>query len=152
MKVGELYGYTIEYNTSIQQFEAWKDGEITTSAPTQVEVEEFIKKLHEKGFKRIKAIQAKYEDVTIGEITSIKKTAGRYREIEVWFVSQDGARQKIYLTYVYEATPKNLEIAEKIRQLADKQKKVLEQIRELTEKLTDPITEKNIYKLAGLEG
>jgi len=158
MKVGELHGYTIEYNTNTKQFEAWKDGEIVTSERTQAEVEEFVEKLHKKGFQRVKAIRAGYGgSVTVGEITSIQRTAGRWgsEDLEAWFVWKDerneSRREKIRIGDVYQATPENLKIAEKMTELSDQRGILLQEIEELKNKLTNRITKENIYKLAGLE-
>ena len=157
MKVGELHGYEIHYDPTSREFEARKEGETVFSAPTQDEVENHIKKLHKKGFQRFKAIYVESGYVAVGEVTSMIKGPSYYvSDIGVWFIWKDEhdhlQRRKLSLVSLFEATPKNLKLAEKLAKLHAKRKRIQEQVETLRRQFKDPITKENVYKLAGLEG
>lgn len=155
MKICDFHGYEVFYDDVKRKFEAYKNGEIVCEDETQNLLEEQLKKLCK--FKKILTINVGYEhDAQIGEITSMHKERGFRERITIWFVWKNGEnflRTKGSLSSgrYYEATPENIEIAKQMQKLAQERDRLFEKARKLEEQLKNPITDKNIAKLAGIE-
>lgn len=159
VKIKDFEEFEIHYDPSTKRFEAKKGYEVVAERSTQEELENHLKKLHKRSFKRIKAIAL---DNKVGELTSAKTTHSSYRGegAEGWFVYvgkdsfgvEKKTRTKVDLRgSVYEATPKNLELCARIVKLKEQLVEMYSKIQELKEQYEKPITRKNVFKLAGIE-
>lgn len=155
MKIRDLLGYEIYYNSSDKVFEARKEGEVVWTEKTEEELEKAVKKLTKKTFKRFKAIHLQGLNVIIGEVTSLKKAMSWGSEsLEAWFVWKEAGerrRRRLALRNLYVATPHNLEIAEKVLELNQERQQLVLDIKLLSEKLKDRLTQTTVLQLAGLE-
>lgn len=149
-------GYEILYDSDSRKFVA-RDSkhEEVYKADTQEEVEIYLKKLEKKKFQRIRVIHRFSYSADIGAITSIRKEHSSYMGFyfEAWFVKdKDKGRSKHRLEgYFFKATPENIAIAEKVTTLNKQIQMKHKHIERLQKRFKDPITEKNVLKLAGVE-
>lgn len=148
-------GYKIFYDADRRKFVAQDSNlEEIYVDDTQKLVEEYLAKLEKRKFQRIRAIHSYSRSADIGVITSIRREHSRYSGFffEAWFVKdEDQSRGKYRLSRFFKDTPENIALAEKITTLKAQIDKKYKQIERLQQKFKDPITEKNVLKLAGVE-
>lgn len=141
-------GYEILYNIDKQQFEAWKNKEFVSAAPTQKQIQQFIDERYKKSFKRIPAILPSYNDVDLVRITSF---VSERDEMRVWVVDEKGGASKHSLRCIYERTPENMKVVDEVKRYVKQTKQLDDDIQKLFEKFKNPITEENIETLGGLK-
>lgn len=148
-------GIKILYDPDSRKFIARnKEGEEIYKDDTQEQVEEYLKKFEKRSFQKIRAVHSFSRSAAIGHITSISREHSSYRGFyfEAWFVNEeDKTRSKHTLSSFFQATPENIKRAEEIMKL---QKQILAKyklIERLQQKFKEPLTEKNVLTLAGVE-
>lgn len=138
-KIAVVKGYTVVYETRDRSFKLLtSDGQEVGSGKTQDEVEAQADKLAKQGYKfPIAAMQAAFQNLQLGRVTSVNLS-----EKSVYFVTDASRRrckEKLRYSHLYEATERNLQLANEVATRRSQIEKIEENIRELMGMLENPI-------------
>ena len=156
VKITTYLGYEIHYDSEHKMFYAFKDGEIIDSEKTQEELEQFLKALTKKAFKRVPVIvRSSGYQVMLGEVTSFRKVrgyAGEEIQCRVQFKEgTDRTWRDMRLSDLCENTPENLAKANEILQIQKEANDLWYKAGVLAKEINSKLTFKRLMVLGGLE-
>jgi len=155
VEIRKYFGYRILYQD--QEFILLDEkGAEVTKASSESLLTAYVDKIRRKTTVRLKVLHQHYAHGALepGEITSLTPSAYRVGGFDVWWVKDEGGREKENVSYnsFYVATPENLIIADKIAEKAKAVKAIEDEIDALKQQLETRVRDDNVEELLGIKG